>query len=147
VDILHTDSLTHGYVTGLKGEDPDEKLAFSGSSYEKGYLLGCADREAGKRLPKYHGFSDEKTLPIQPGMTVTIPKGTQIRTTHPEGRIRVASRTYKVKVNHLLPGSCMWDNSNAFRSEIVPMTNPSVVWAGTGGYWMEVDMNDVPEAQ
>ena len=24
-----------------------------------------------------------------------------------------------------------------------PVTNPSVVWAGTGGYWCEVDINEV----
>lgn len=25
----------------------------------------------------------------------------------------------------------------------VPVSNPSIVWAGTGGYWCDVDINDV----
>jgi len=26
-------------------------------------------------------------------------------------------------------------------------TNPTVVWAGAGGYWAETDINNIPEAQ
>lgn len=32
------------------------------------------------------------------------------------------------------------------RSVFVPIDNPTVVWAGTGGYWCEVDVNLLLEA-
>lgn len=40
--------------------------------------------------------------PIQKGDTVTIPKGTYIRSTHPTRSAWAAGRTYKVKINHVL---------------------------------------------
>lgn len=27
-----------------------------------------------------------------------------------------------------------------------PIDNPTVRWPGEGGYWFEVDINDIPEA-
>ena len=27
----------------------------------------------------------------------------------------------------------------------IPTSNPKVVWVGSGGYWKEVDINDIPE--
>lgn len=137
--MLKYDNMTAGYLDGIKGCDPDH----TGGSYEKGYLLGYAAKEAGQTLPKFHGYMDEKELPIKPGMTITITKGTIVKTVYKDPK--PAGKTYKVKVNHILPGSGMYE-SGGFNSQIVPMRNPLVRWAGPGGYWSEVDMNEVPEA-
>ena len=32
-------------------------------------------------------------------------------------------------------------------SDIIPVHNPTVVWPGTGGYWMECDINDVEKVE
>lgn len=139
------DSLTNGYLAGMQGQDPNEKLAYPGSYYEKGYLLGCRDRESGKVLPKYCGYMSDDSLPIKPGMMVTIVKGTIVKTVGREPK--PAGRTYKVKVDHILNGSDMYEYGNSFRQEVIPMRNPLVRWAGPSGYWSEVDLNNIPEAQ
>jgi hypothetical protein len=103
--------------------------------------------------PKYVGFHEDADLPVKRGDTVTIPKGTHLRTTHPQMKDRVAARTYRVKVDHILPGSTDTKHEQAteppyhFIVTKVPLTNPSVRWAGTGGYWFEADLNDIPEAR
>lgn len=88
---------------------------------------------------KFVGYHE--TLPIKAGQTVTIKKGTIIK----KGNELVeAKRTYKVVVHHTLSGS------NALTEDLKvgePTSNPSVRWAGAGGYWCEVDLNDIPEAQ
>ena len=48
----------------------------------------------------------------------------------------VAGRTYKVTVDHVLCGMTHDDKKYP----------PEVSWAGTGGYWCRVDINNVPEA-
>lgn len=96
---------------------------------------------------KYIGYQDENTLPIKKGQTVTIPKGTTLQSTHPQMRTKVAGRTYKIVVDHVLPGITFTEFHCNRRLEETsgPKKNPSVRWAGTGGYWFEVDINDVPE--
>lgn len=86
---------------------------------------------------KYVGYHDDKDLPLKAGDIVTIRKGVTIFTTHPDGRGKVAGRTYKIKIDHVLWG-CTRDGEH--------YRNPSVRWPGSGGYWNEVDINDVPEA-
>jgi len=93
-------------------------------------------------MPRFEGYVPDKELPVKAGDLVTIPKGTAIRTTRPTkdrtGYIRkVAGRTYQVRVHHVLNGT--------HHSEDEWCTNPSVRWPGSGGYWYEVDVNDVPE--
>ncbi len=93
---------------------------------------------------RFHGYCDPEALPLRRGETVTIKKGTSIRTSHPTKKHRVAGRTYKVKVDHVLPG--MNSPDPRFSKANYPTTPPSVRWAGEGGYWFEVDMNEIPEA-
>jgi hypothetical protein len=96
------------------------------------------------KTTKYVGYHDEQDLPVKRGQTVTIPKGTTVKTV---GRpAKQAGKTYKVKVDHILPGTS--DYSIAVQDKKVievrtPRTNPKVVWAGPGGYWSEADINDV----
>lgn len=76
----------------------------------------------------------QENLPIKDGDIVIVPKGTKVKSTHPKIREYVTQKNIKVLVNHTLPGQSIGDN---------PIKNPSIRWAGTGGYWCEVDVNDV----
>ena len=35
------------------------------------------------------------------------------------------------------------ENSLEYYEQMIPMQNPTVVWAGAGGYWVSADINDV----
>jgi len=89
----------------------------------------------------YKGYNNPKDLPVQPGDMVTIPKGTVVRMTAPHKRKRVAKKTYQIKVDHILPGS----NTCLVGGKFSKSSNPTVRWLGIGGYWQEVDINDIPE--
>lgn len=90
---------------------------------------------------KFVGYHDDDELPIKPGMTVTILKGTVIKTIGQEPR--KAGRTYKVRVDHILNGSFPRQGYHNFEES---GSNPTVRWPGSGGYWSSVDINDIPEA-
>lgn len=92
---------------------------------------------------RFVGYHEESTLPVKRGDTVTIKKGTVIRSMGPE-REKIAARTYKVKVAHVLPGM---DAHTNYHGEAVAAVSPSVEWVGTGGYWHTASINDIPEAQ
>lgn len=110
---------------------------------------------------KYIGYQKEAVLPIQPGMTVIIPRGTKVKSTNPSRREYVTKCARKVRVHHLLPGCNIPDydyhryysdskyaNAPSIKTDWgtqYAITNPSVCWPGTGGYWCEVDINDVME--
>jgi hypothetical protein len=97
----------------------------------------------------FEGHHEKHNLPVKKGDRVTIRKGTKIRTTIPATTggymSKVAGRTYTVTVDHVLNGMNTPvgdDRHNA----LYPVKPPSVRWPGTGGYWFEVDINDIPEA-
>jgi mannose-6-phosphate isomerase-like protein (cupin superfamily) len=100
---------------------------------------------------KYVGYHPIETLPIKRGDVVTVPKGAPVRTTDPHGKSRVVRRTHKVKVVTVSPGADYVQlrpghpDANE-RDEVHVVVNPSVTWAGSGGYWHEVDINLIPEA-
>jgi len=90
---------------------------------------------------RYTGYCPEHRLPIKRGQTVTIKKGTMVKTVgKPE---KAAGRTYKIKVHHLMCGSVEYTSHHG---ELVHAVNPKVCWPGPGGYWSEADINDIPEA-
>ena len=97
---------------------------------------------------RFEGFHETGALPVKRGDTVTILKGTTIHTTmpRPEDRTRVARKTYKIRVDHVLNGT---SDTRLVDGVCVatPTSSPSVRWPGVGGYWHEVDINDIPEAQ
>ena len=78
----------------------------------------------------YLGYNDIERLPIKMGDTVTIPKGTPIRTTSPRRKI-IAGRDYPIVVADVDPGC---DHPGHF-------CNPEIVWVGRGGYWYYADIN------
>ncbi len=103
---------------------------------------------------RFEGFHNDEDLPVKKGDTVTIMKGTVIKTLMPSMnggyRTKLAGRTYKVKVDHILNGMTFTEEfvRNRGNGETAGhKQNPSVRWPGTGGYWFSVDINDIPEAQ
>lgn len=99
---------------------------------------------------KFEGYCNESSLPIKQGMTVTIKKGVMVKTVYKEAK--PAGKTYKIKVHHILPGhtKVYHRQENVAPYNFIEvrenLENPKLVWAGPGGYWSEVDINDVPEA-
>lgn len=70
------------------------------------------------------------------GVTVVIPKGTVIRTTHPsDGPVKVSKRTHTVKVHHVNWGYIGRDARDEGR-----VYYPTITWAGAGGYWCDVQV-------
>jgi len=134
--------LSHqGYMDGLTGKEPKNNLSYRGSEYDEGWLIGDQDRVAGVVAPKYLGHSYESELPVKKGMEIIIPKGVTIRTIY--HGTRVNPRSYKIRVNHVLGGSVGYKVGG---SDFVKPTVPEVRWAGKGGYWSSVDLNQVLEA-
>lgn len=105
---------------------------------ENGLKLRVAHFHMGDK--PFTGYMGKK-LPVKRGDTVTIPKGTQIRST---GRkTYAAGRTYKVKVHDVCPGVPTYDH----QGETVPAQAPKIIWVGAGNYWCEADLNNIPEAK
>lgn len=123
-------------------------------------------------IKKYEGFCADKNFHIKKGDKVQIKKGTRIKSTHPDYDEKIASKNQIVTVNHLLNGVSLSpltpdtkyygitreqceERMNEFRAAIqrgekvtemdfaFHVKNPSVVWAGAGSYWHEVDINEV----
>jgi hypothetical protein len=94
---------------------------------------------------KFEGYVEK--LPICSGDKITIKKGTMVRC---NGETKPAGKTYKVTVHHVLNGYKPDAAEIAYQERhgnTVVGWNPKAVWPGSGGYWSEVDMNDIPEAQ
>ena len=104
-------------------------------------------------IPKYPSYLSDEQIPLKRGDTVTIKKGTPI---FHRGEWKLAARTYKVKINHF---SVIWVGS-AKRLVPYPSNWPAPVdsrgngvlcsaicFPGSGGYWSDVNLNDIPEAQ
>jgi hypothetical protein len=86
---------------------------------------------------KYIGYHEDlKKLPIQMGDNVIIKKGTRYHSMK-DGKYHHAGKTHIVKVNHVLNGAT-WTQDNEEK-----IINPEVRWAGSGGYWHGVDINDI----
>ncbi len=111
---------------------------------------------------KYLGYCEENSLPIKQGDFVLIPKGTPYKNTHPQKKEGLFKKAVKVKVNHLLPGQELPAHEITYRErhgrnmshlprktvqrshgpeEVAIVSNPCVRYAGSGGYWVEVDIN------
>lgn len=95
---------------------------------------------------KFEGYHDPKDLPVKAGDRVRIRKGTTVKVI---GRpAKPAGRTYTITVHHVLCG-CTFTSIGARGSEPSGkhLSNPSVRWAGPGGYWAEADINDVEKVE
>jgi hypothetical protein len=86
---------------------------------------------------KFIGYHEKLSkFGIKKGDFITIKKGTKYHSMK-DGEYHIAGKTYKVKVNHLIHGTQYED----YGKKIV--RNTEVRWAGSGGYWYSVDINDV----
>lgn len=134
--------MTIGYLVALRNyERPAEMAGVNDKDFERGLALGTEDRKNGP-VPLFLGYYPDEDLPIKRGQEVTIPKGTLV--TH-RGKTNHSAKARKIKVHHLINGSNFYTHSD--RESDHPITTPKVVWPGSGGYWSEVDINDIPEAQ
>ena len=124
----------------------------------------------------YEGFHEEADLPVKRGDRVRVRKGAKLISTHPKkGGEYEAYRSQVVTVHHIMPGQSYdgiltesqrgWLETKGFSEQLAEMDrlrtedqaawndyrihtkNPRVVWAGTGGYWIEADINDVELAE
>jgi len=113
------------------------------------------------------GFQYESSIPVKKGDKVRIKAGTELWTTHPskDGWFR-NGRTRTVTVHHTICGMSvpkhevedkymdlaeralgtdllleMLEEKGTY--DMFPVHNPRVVWPGSGGYWVECDINDV----
>lgn len=122
----------------------------------------------------YLGYHNDAALPIKQGQEIIIPAGVTVRSCGSRGAY-VTKRAQKVKVRMLMPGQSVparlalndrdyyntldargYDfaiikalrdtNDMEYYSLMVPISNPSVTWAGAGGYWCDVDINDILSA-
>lgn len=88
---------------------------------------------------KYIGYHhDLKSLPIKRGDIITIKKGAPLYSMKYMKKY-IAKKTYKVKVSHLQHGMQYMDGHEKI------VENTSVAWAGSGGYWSWIDINEVIE--
>lgn len=144
--LKHSQARTIGYLTGLHGEAPDAAFHANQSQYDEGWLLGDAARASGEKAPKYLGAHADGDLPVVRGQVVTIKKGTLVRSSK-TNTWKPAGKTYKVTIHHILNWSNFYCEGSGFRQTVRPITPPMIVWPGTGGYWCDVNVNDIPEAQ
>jgi hypothetical protein len=93
------------------------------------------------------GFhSDSSEFIPKSGDEVIIPKHTVIKSTlH---GLKYTGKQYNVKVHHILNGSMKYqpkylgiDSDPSIVLEIY--CDPSIVWAGSGGYWVETNVNNL----
>lgn len=83
---------------------------------------------------------------IQKGDKVRVRKGAPIRTLRSNNVVysggerpgQRARKSYTITVHRVGNG---WVERPTNRAPIV--RNPTIIWAGAGGYWCEVDINDV----
>ena len=111
----------------------------------------------------YFGYHKNGTLPVKPGEYVIIPKGTPFQSTHPSRKSGMTKRAMKVRVNWVNCGADM--DKGMFEYEVKrygrnpePIAiiqremfgtiedryvteNPKIVYPGSGGYWVYVDIN------
>lgn len=141
----YSDALTIGYLIALRGYDaPANMEGINEAEYAKGFELGAWDRKAlaaaGGEPPTFIGYVPEGVMPLKMGQTITIPKGTVV---HHRGTSERSKRDRKIKIHHFISGSNFHLNH---AGELQKATTPKVCWPGSGGYWSEVDLNDIPEA-
>lgn len=100
---------------------------------------------------KYVGSMLDSEFPLKHGDVVTVKRGTPI---FHRGEWRLARRTYKVKIHHF---SAIWTSA---AKRLVPYPNnwpepvetvngvlcPAICFPGSGGYWSDINLNDIPEA-
>lgn len=146
--LRHAEALTIGYLSAFRGYDkPAEMAATNSEDFERGWALGEQARkeQATKEgpAPTFLGYYPDVEIPLTKGQVITLPAGSRVTY---KGVTKVSTKARKVRVDHIISGSNYHIRKNHDREEVQPITAPKVRWAGSGGYWAEVDINQVPEA-
>jgi hypothetical protein len=83
------------------------------------------------------------SVPFKVGDKVRIRRGTQVYTTNPKyAGSKIAGTTHVITVFDISPG---WVCKDEGMQDGIRMSQPTVRWAGTGGYWCWVDANNVEQ--
>jgi hypothetical protein len=123
-----------GYMTGLRGEDPDKDLERD-SEYVEAWLLGCQDREAGVTPDLYSEVLPEG---LKRGCKVRVKAGAEVKTIY--HGTRIVPRNYVVKkVHDVYPMAPAYFDNHGFNRP----TPAKIVWPGTGGYWSDTAVSNV----
>lgn len=123
-----------GYMTGLRGEDPDKELERF-NEYADAYLIGCQDRETGVKPDLY-----AESLPegLKRGCKVRIKAGASVSTIY--HGTRIVPRNYVVrKVHDVYPGVPAYFDNHGFNRP----KPAKIVWPGKGGYWSDTAVFNV----
>ena len=86
----------------------------------------------------YIGYHSLEDLPIKKGDKVRIPKGTEIRSMGAKG-LHKSGRAQTITAHRVCTGA----TNRPFTGDPEHISNPKVIWPGSGGYWSEADINDV----
>jgi hypothetical protein len=104
---------------------------------------------------KYVGSRQDNQISLKQQDVVTIKKGTLVLY---RGEWKPAGRTYKVRIHHFsaiwvtqaakaTPYPVSWpDLSDPLINPTIGILSPSICFPGSGGYWSDVNLNDIPEA-
>lgn len=94
------------------------------------------------RLQDEVRLHDGDTMKINNGDIVTVNKGSVVKSYNPSKSEYILKRSQRVKVNHQYSAVFKWDGG-----ERICITESSIVWAGTGGYWCWTDKSNVMEVK
>ena len=89
----------------------------------------------------YRGFSPLDQIPLKRGDRVKLPAGVRVvRPTAPPSLARetVLRRSQSIVIDHVTGGASTGDGH--------PVSDPAIVWPGTGGYWCEVTLPELVRA-
>lgn len=124
----------YGYLDGIHDRDPNPRLT-GVDEYDTGYLHGLEDKDNPEKLKVLEPSKLKK------GVTVRVPKGTQIHSMK-DGH-REVKRATTVVLHDVSPPTPSYYDS--YRGEFSPPKPPEVLWAGSGGYWCRASAQDVEE--
>ena len=123
---------------------------------------------------RYEGYHETSVLPVKRGQKVVIPAGVTVRSSGSRGTY-VTKRVQTITVGPIMNGQSVpahyalndrryrkpledkgYDfaplealrdaNTKDFYQTMIPILPPTISWVGSGGYWCEVNLNDILDA-
>lgn len=126
-----------------KGNDPFPGVNISLAYYRAEQACGIADYMENKGIVSSRNIGCFQLDTVNKGDIVRLKKGVVIGSLHPKDRKndckKVNGRTRDIKVHRFDHG--FTDNLHKPHKAFVGM--PKVVWAGTDGYWMDANLDDI----
>lgn len=125
-----------GYMDGLLGKEPQSDY----EDYETGWLHGMEDK--GKVDPAL--FKTD----IKRGDTVLVPKDTELL--YDEGIVKRATKVKLHDVYSMVPAHMdhtRYRNGLRHQDFFVKPKPPTILWAGSGGYWKHAYAHQVTKVE